>query len=155
MSTLYPSRPLQEQGQSLPFFSLVAALSTCFSPLSLPEQALSIVSKDSKLISFTVIIVLGSCKFGASPLKLRILSTLHTQHLTFFFHICRGYTNFEKSCIILWLACFVFHGQSLHKEVIIGKLLRIHYFSPFLDLATEMVEKDKMRKDHQICIVGQ
>jgi len=33
--------------------------------------------------------------------------------------------------------------------------LRIHYFSPFLDLAIELVEKDKMRKDHQICIVGQ
>ena len=40
-------------------------------------------------------------------------------------------------------------------KVIIGKLLRIHYFSPFLDLATELVEKDKMRRDHQICIVGQ
>ena len=53
------------------------------------------------------------------------------------------------------MACFVFHGQSLHKEVIIGKLLRIHYFSPFLDLAIELAEKGKMRKDHQICIVGQ
>ena len=40
-------------------------------------------------------------------------------------------------------------------KVIIGKLLRIHYFSPFLDLAIELAEKDKMRKDHQICIVGQ